>query len=483
MRAPLHVYRLFDPRAERPALAEGLDLGGLEAFRPEWRSRMPFHGTAAASINAGEAFFDDAVDFLRRRTLPLANPFGGSPLATDDIVACPATPWATVPLYVARFAAAEPVALVKRGLSWCTDVGLVFPRRRLLVSLQAEERRMAQDIADVTHLEQWFAGQGVEAFETASPGASRPPCLLVTSEHVAHHLWNELSVIDGIIAAGVHHDLHLLVNRAPIAAIPALFPELHAAQVETLSGPPDAPMRGARERGWSVVPAGRRHLASSMIERVLRVARASHADAAATAAAFRARHDVVLWLTLRLDARTATNLVEALGRLVTAVRSRYPRLGVIVDGFTLPAGADAGWNEAVIDRERRTLPALLDAFGNQPAVVVAGQATTEACVWAAVADYYVTPYGTAQHKVAWINPVPGLVHAGENKRAVAFTDAGLYARQAGAEPAFFFSPVTRRDVAPDARQDLQSYTLDIDAFVAHALDDMGTRLAPPSVLS
>lgn len=478
MAAPFEVYRVFAPNATRPPSADGLDLSALTRFRDERRPRQAFVNGAAERIARAECFFADAQQVARDRVLPVPSPFGGAPWLTPDIVACPSTPWHTVPLYVARVAAPEPFALVKRGLSWCMDLGLAFPTRRLFVSLQEDERWLSHDIADLEYAETWFAERQRRAFESDGVVSSAPPTLLLTSGHFAHHLWNELSVLDGLIAAGVHGDLRLVVSQQPIAPIRSLFPEIPASHVAWVPGPPDRAMDEARRRHSPVVPAGRRLLPASLIARVLRVAHEAHPDATEAARSFQARHGFVLWVTLRLDARTATNLIDALTRLIAALRATYPTLGVIVDGFTTPAGAAPSWNLALLDAERRALPDLARRLGDVEVVALPGRSTLEAFIWATAADYYVCPYGSAHHKVAWIHPIPGTVHAGDNMKAVSTTDAGLYARQMGPTPSFFFSPPTRVDAATDARIDLVSYTLDVDRFVHAVRSDIATRVPP-----
>jgi hypothetical protein len=151
-------------------------------------------------------------------------------------------------------------------------------------------------------------------------------------------------------------------------------------------------------------------------------------------------------------------------------------MGLIVDGFTRPDGAGDDWNRALIEDEQRVATELVTRVGAADHVVLVGRPTTEAFVWATTADYYICPYGSAQHKVAWIHPVPGLVHAGENKRQVADLDPSFHVRQQGAGPAFFFAPVTRRDVAADARPDLFSYHLDPAALTTALIADLDARV-------
>lgn len=476
MAATLQVYRLFSDEAP-PAVAAGLDLHAFDDYRPDRREAGPFDGPAAARLNAGEAFVADAVTAVRTGGLRIGNPFGAGTCTTHDLVSCPSTPWTSVPLYLARFDGPEPFALVKRGLSWCTELGVVFPRRALFVSFQVEDRRMAQDIADVAHAEQWFAALGHRAFGTGgSPESPAAIAIPLTSGHFAHHLWNELSVVQAVVDAGLQAQVRLLAAEHPIAPLATLFPEIPSSAIDVVDDGPDAALRFALQQRYAVAPAGRRHVPQSLITRVLGVARAMHPEAAAAAEAFRRRHPFVLWITVRMEARTATNLLAALGALVRAVTEVRPGLGVVIDGFTTPFGADQYWNQAFIAAEREVLPALASLMPGVDHVTLIGQPTTEAFVWAAIVDYYVCPYGSAHHKVAWINPVPGVVHAGENKRAVSTTDAGFYVRQTGALPHFFFSPITRTDEKRDLRTDLLSYDLDIAAFTSVVLADIAARV-------
>lgn len=477
MHTSLDVCRVFRPDYVPPSAASGLDFSRFDAYRGEAREAQPFAGISARRINSGEAFFQDAVRAIRDGELVIPNPFGAGTLATREVLVCPSIPWATVPLYVARFAGPEPFYFVKRGLSWCTDLGLVFPQRRLFVSFQQEDRRMTQDIADIEHAFVWFDRHGDDV-ANAPPRSPGPlaPCLIVTSDHFAHHIWNELSVVEGLVAEDLHREVTLLVNRQPLAPISTLFPEIPAKLIEIVHGPPDEPMRVAMRRGLLVAPAGRTYVPPTLVDRLRRVARAMHPQAATDAATFRARHDFVLWISVRLEARTATNLVEALAYALITLQERHPAMGVVFDGFTRPAGAPTGWNQALIDAERRAVAETLARTGLRvDHVALSGCTTTEAFLWAEVADYYVCPYGSAQHKVAWINPVPGLVHAGQNKQPVASMDAGFYVRQQGAPPQFFFAAVTRRDLADDARQDLFSYCLDPEAFTATLVADIAAR--------
>jgi hypothetical protein len=471
MPSGLQVYRVFHSDAVVPSSAADMDFTGFDCYRGEHRGAGGFSGPAARLLNHGEAFFMDAVRCVREGFLQVSSPFGGGQLASSDVLAWPATPWDTVPLYAFRFVDREPFYFFKRGLSWCTDIGLLFPRRSLLVSFQEEERRVAQDITDVEHAMRAFG----ERHETVAacllaPSEKQRTCVILNSHHFGHHVWNELSALEGLVAAGLSESITVLANREPVAPIADLFPEIPRTSVVGLDGPAEEPMRIAMTQGLLAAPVGRRHVPQELIRRILKYAAGALPQVVAHVEEFRARHDFVLWATLRLEARTAVNLLDVLAASIRSLRQRHASLGVIIDGFTVPANVPKGWNEELIAAEVRAVPALLAAIGTPVEhVVLPGRPTLEALLWSQAADYYICPHGTAQHKVGWFNPVKGIVHVGDNKRPQVASDPCYHVLQRGALPRFVYGTVTRRDGIGDLRTDLLSYQLDPDAVV-EALD-------------
>ncbi len=483
MASDLHVHRLFQPGpGDTGDLLRGLDLAGFHQFRPGLRGADgAFRGPAAQKINASEAFFQDAVSAIRHRAIVIPSPFGGGDIATTDALVSPATPWATVPLYCYRFSQSEPFFLLKRGLSWCTDLGLYFPERHLLISFQTDDTRVAQDCADLAHAFAFFADHAdvLNAREPTGSSASTP-CVIVNSGHFAHHIWNELSVIEGLVAEGLHGDVRILANHSPLGDLAALFPEIPSQLVLNINGSSEELLLYAMARSWLVAPAGRRHIPQRLVTRILAHAEATYPASAAAAATFRAQHDLILWVTLRVDARTATNLTDVVATTLATLLSQHPSTGVVFDGFTLADGDILGdWSRGLIKREQRALNEILARVGTPfDYRALSGRFTMEAFLWARAADYYICPYGTAQHKVAWFTSVPGVIHAGENKRAVESQDPATYARQDGRTPRFFYGNVTRADtIGNDFRSDLFSYELDRDAFAACVAADVESLLA------
>lgn len=466
------VHRLFNGgSADNANALRGLDFSRFNEFNAAQRgSNGPFRGAGAAMLNRAEAFYQDAIRAIKQQAFVIPSPFGTGDLATRDVLLSPCHPWESVPFFGFRFPEPETFYFLKRGLSLCMDVGLFFPDRRLLVSFQQDEHRIAQDRRDLQNAFEFLSTHREQLSNNGSvfPGTEMT-AVIINSNHFAHHIWNELSVVEGIVAEGLHREVLFIVNRRPLAPLAELFPEIPNRLIMDLDGPFEEPLLYAMKRSLFVAPTGRRFIPQRLIDRILSCARARFAGTAMQAGAFRAEHEFVLWATIRLDARTATNLVHALAASISALLRQYPRMGVVFDGATLPSSNAVGWYEDLIDREARAageIASLVEIPFDY--VVLSGKYNMEAFLWAEIADYYVCPYGTAQHKIAWVNPVPGLVHVGANKRDVASVDSAYHAVQRGATPRFFFGTVTGPDsiAGTDGRKDLFSYQLDSDAFAA-----------------
>lgn len=467
----------------RTELLAGLDLSRFARFCVgELGTTSPFTGIGSVGLNIAERFFDDGVGAIRAGALVIPNPLAPGDIATSDVLVSPATPWDTVPIYAYRYSTTEVFYFLKRGLSWCTDIGLYFPRRRLLVSFQQNDARFASDCTDLQHAFKFFGtNQSAVGAGLASVHSQSLPCVIVNSDHFAHHIWNELSVVEGLVAEGLHERVRLVVNRRPLAPLSQLFPEIPKELILNTEGPTQAPLLLAMEQGWFVAPVGRKFIPQGLIDRILRCAEDHFPAVPELAAAFSAAHDPVLWITIRVDARTATNLVDALVTVISALLRRFPAMGVIFDGYTLASSQAPGdWSRGLTDSETSAIEQIVARVGVPfDHTVLCGRHTMEAFLWAQAADFYICPYGTAQHKVAWMNPVPGIIHVGANKSRAAEA-APLHARQRGETPTLFYGTVTRADnQGNDFRKDLFSYELDVDAFAAAVEGAVATL--PPRV--
>jgi hypothetical protein len=149
----------------------------------------------------------------------------------------------------------------------------------------------------------------------------------------------------------------------------------------------------------------------------------------------------VIWLSVRLDARTPDNQQELLLSLVTRITADYPAAGFILDGFSYPddfgsaiyqqggeagecrsVGTDPGLDgdslsSAMTEREKeisafiRELQANLEERLPNTIVNTSGMSLANSIFLALAANYYVCHAGTLQHKIAWIYNIDGIVHS------------------------------------------------------------------------
>ncbi len=268
-----------------------------------------------------------------------------------------------------------------------------------------------------------------------SPGKS---ALLLGHPNFAHNLWNELPAVDAYTRS----------RQGPedggILRVTAVYEPL--LPVEDFSGGVAMDVtrldRFDHLAGFQAVMTTR--LGATQIPADLRnkVTRLLHerrdpqlTDPALTA--LRACQPVV-WLSARLDARTADNQEELLWRLVTVMATVFPRVGFVLDGFSYPNDFHRAiyrqpsgrgslrllrklvrkgvLSTAIRARARRvgawtcSLERRLGGRIANPIVNVTGMSLANAISVASSADYYVCHGGSLQHKIAWLHNIPGSVH-------------------------------------------------------------------------
>ena len=165
----------------------------------------------------------------------------------------------------------------------------------------------------------------------------------------------------------------------------------------------------------------------------------------------------VVWVSVRLDSRTASNQEEFVVAAITAIAAHYPAAAFILDGFSFPndfdnpiyrqscgaqidgatlgiqAGSVSSLGEMLAAREREVSAyivglqqALTRKFRN-PVVSTSGLNMTDATYIGSLAHYYVCHAGTLQHKIGWVHNSAGIVHS--NTEGVGAGAAGWMAKQ------------------------------------------------------
>ncbi len=272
------------------------------------------------------------------------------------------------------------------------------------------------------------------------PSADRgQPTLLVGHPNFAHHLWNELS---GLYLYARERErapgsLRIQYTYQPLVPLEEFFPGFTA---EWFGVDRFEMLQGFRE--GMVTRLGSTRIPTGLREEVIQWV-ASRRNPRMTDAATAALQNgqPVIWLSLRLDARTPDNQEQFLDRLVCAIVERYPAAAFILDGFSYPAdfgaavysqpqeAASGGVMKRLLPRREgylagrmrvreQEITRYVERFRKKlakrianPVISVSGMSLVDSLYVARLADYYVCHAGTLQHKVAWIYNIPGLVHS------------------------------------------------------------------------
>ena len=249
--------------------------------------------------------------------------------------------------------------------------------------------------------------------------------------HIGHQLWNELSGIERVLA-DVAEGAPLPEWIVPDAERPiefygpidTLFPRLVGSVRRGL-------LRDARElighayaNGRLVIRATDAFVSADLRRRLL-----AHAEAVAPEPPGLAQLDgeagadapwPVLLLGLRVENRTLTDLLGFYGRLITALRGRYPRARFVVDGHNVTAdgarhrshGERAGQERAVAAAEAGILEGLRSLHGVAAIVDAIGLTVPENLRLIARCDGFVSVWGAGLAKYRWACNKPGYVMTG-----------------------------------------------------------------------
>ncbi len=291
-------------------------------------------------------------------------------------------------------------------------------------------------------------------------------CALVDSNHFAHHLWEDLSGISGLLNDGLLQRVEtLVVASEPMGPIAALFPEIPAEKIEHAVYP--GLVDDALVRGRCLIRFGGLSIHPSLVERAYRCA-CLHAEegAVAQAAAMRDACWPVLWVTVRIGNRTWVSQVDGIAGIANALYREYPRLALIVDGYSVPDGRPRIHPRTELETVRAERACVEEIrLRLTPGLTLAsnvGRSMSAAIVFARAADLYLAHHGSLQHKVAWIANCPGVVHSNRGVLDGPLErHRGLFAREDAVVPVYLDPErVQDRPGARDVPNNRWAYDLD-----------------------
>ena len=281
----------------------------------------------------------------------------------------------------------------------------------------------AQRVVVNIHGEHWNVGatqaaRAVALLNAHPPGTASPLPLLVTGDvNYAHHLWNQLGGLDAVLAH--ERPTEVAVTHQPIAPLAEIFADRPWLRVRPLAA---GKLPRLDPRRVLPFPAGGKVVVAAVRDRILRIAEQRRPDAAQC---FLAETEGLrrIWLTVRVDSRSALNLLDALTAICESLLTEGG-FAVVLDGYSRPDdyAANEDYDKMLVERsiahERafadmlcRTLVARIGAPVLQRVHVGIGCNLLESVYLASHCHAYFAHHGTLQHKIGYFTRVPGMVHA------------------------------------------------------------------------
>lgn len=371
-------------------------------------------------------------------------------------------------------------------------------------------------LGDAYHVENaaWRARlKTLEAQTAALPQVQpRAAALLLGHPNFAHNLWNELPAIhactQAAAAPGAEHSTAVQIKAIyePLVPVEQLMGSkaVSVNRVEHFKELVGCQQVMATRLGATRIPVELRKTITGLMWQ-----RRDETRVDPLVATLR-KADPVVWLSVRLDARTLDNQQALLLGLVRGIAAEYPTAAFVLDGFSYPndfdraiyhlpgtgpgdflrgtMGSQSGFlSRAMTLREReitayiRKLQSTLQQAVPNTIANTAGMNLADTVCVAGAADFYVCHAGTLQHKIAWFYNIPGFVHS--NTSGVVKGAQAWLARQLedGVKPSVvsneFVEDLSSIRTTNKVERNRDYHIRDVDAVVEQVLGDLARAVA------
>ena len=233
----------------------------------------------------------------------------------------------------------------------------------------------------------------------------------VNTDHFAHHLMNDLSGIYKLYEAGSLGKIDkFLAIAEPLGQIDKIFSEIPSEKIERIQR--KNIFEEVLKNNYFVVTVGLNNVKEDLANRIYQ-ASLKYCSSTFLAEVEKAKksHFPLLWVTIRLHNRTWVSQIQGIANLIKKLSEKFPNLGVVIDGFSLPYGFSGNPSiEETINQEKDTVRAIQSLLPSGIKVYdTVGCMLYESIIWAYSIDLYLSHHGTIQHKVGWTANKPGVV--------------------------------------------------------------------------
>ena len=357
------------------------------------------------------------LDAVRSRSVEGFCPFGGEPVTFRQSLL------ANINVIFYRCETKQVFYVATAGIgSGFRKSALYFPKHELVVTA-GDPWGFQED--DLMELKARMVCGAKACYEYLSDTnwKSRRSAVCLGFYHFAHHLWNELSGLHRLYKKNLLQSVDkFLVLREPLGPIEELFPEIPDEKIDRNDDTNDL-FHKILENGYFAVKVGDDYLPRDLASRVSKVSLAYCLPTTREMVKEAKRKSrPLIWVGIRVGNRAWADQIVGLSNVITCLQKEYPALGVVFDGFSLPADMRAqsierqGYSE-ILALENKIVNGIVENLQQRQVAVnifnIIGLSIFDANVWAHAIDVYVSPYGSLQHKVGWLANKPGLVHANE----------------------------------------------------------------------
>jgi tetratricopeptide (TPR) repeat protein len=406
-----------------------LNLAYLEANRA-WL--ITAQGIEIAHNTAGKDELADAGDLRTEFQQTLVDdgciyavcPSTGKILASNRSLPCGARGLALINCCY-RFGGTEVFYLITGSL-WSERCCLYFPRLELIIELYNLRTPEYPETETIDALKAYSVVNAKQL--TAYLQQQQPSAKVVVVgdiDNIAHHLWNEISGIENLIATDSLSkiDRFLVVNSEFFGNLDELFP-IPAEKITRLKREEVA--AGIFQNNYLAFRLGNLSIQQNSVDRIERLA-ADKCPSQLHQTITTARQCFpLLWITIRLGNRTWVNQVEGTAEIINALARDFPQLGIVFDGFntadtrgkSLTSEAEKG----IIARETETVKEIQSLITPELKIYnTIGRSMMESVLWSKEIDLYLAPWGAGLTKVAAMANKPGVIHTNKTVLNLVFS--------------------------------------------------------------
>lgn len=312
-------------------------------------------------------------------------------------------------------------------------------------------------------------------------------CLLIGHSNFAHYLWNELSGLYRLKQNNLLKNIEqFFVLREPLGSISQIFPEISIEKIRYLE--PERTLKTLNvsvlhpnqslplevfttiaEQNNFFVNVGDKFIPNGLTRTIYRIAlQNTNIEVKKKIKSAKSTCFPLLWISIRTQDRTWLNQVEGLTQIINSLAQKFPKLGVVFDGFSLPADYilnsidldEQSLEMQLVKTEKEIVNKICQEINFSVKIFnIIGCSMFEANLWANAIDLYLCHFGTLQHKVGWLAIKPGLVHSNQAISSSQSSQDRTYQVREFGIPAKFINSSQIRDLKQDSfGTDLRSNT-------------------------